>query len=181
MLSAPWFNNRSPPGQTPPNQYTPGICTLIFDPLHATQSLRPSDANTRQWGSLSLVGVMVCRLFGAKPLPEPMRLYCQFNPKEQHCCYSKMRLKISPGKYRLQSIGIFWCIFFRSWIITRSPLSVAHLQLTVWWPRRTWKRRHGNTNVTSSAAESPWSVPLNPTNVDLKRLKAWAQESQSVR
>ena len=31
----------------------------------------------------ALVHVMVCRLFGAKPLHEPMLTYCQLNPKEQ--------------------------------------------------------------------------------------------------
>ena len=26
---------------------------------------------------------MACRLFGTKPLPEPMLMYCQFDPQEQ--------------------------------------------------------------------------------------------------
>ena len=31
----------------------------------------------------SLVQVMACRLFGAKPLPEPKLVYCQLDPWEQ--------------------------------------------------------------------------------------------------
>ena len=35
-------------------------------------SLRPSDAYTCRWTGSSLVQIMTCRLFGAKPLSEPM-------------------------------------------------------------------------------------------------------------
>ena len=37
----------------------------------------PSAADMRQWIGTALVQVMVCRLFGAKPLPEPVLTYCQ--------------------------------------------------------------------------------------------------------
>ena len=43
----------------------------------------PSAAYMRQWTGPSLVQVMACRLFGAKPLPEPMLAYCQLDSKEQ--------------------------------------------------------------------------------------------------
>ena len=36
----------------------------------------------RQWTGSSLVQVMACRLFGAKPLPEPMLSYCQLDSWE---------------------------------------------------------------------------------------------------
>ena len=39
-------------------------------------SLRPSDAYMRRWTGSSLVHIMACRLFGAKPLSEPMLKYC---------------------------------------------------------------------------------------------------------
>ena len=39
----------------------------------------PSAAFMRQWTWSSLVQVMACRLFGAKPLPEPMLAYCQLD------------------------------------------------------------------------------------------------------
>ena len=37
----------------------------------------------RHWNGLSLVQVMTCRLFGAKPLPEPLLGYCQMDSWEQ--------------------------------------------------------------------------------------------------
>ena len=36
-----------------------------------------------QWTESALVSVMTCRLFGAKPLPEPMLVYCQMDSWEQ--------------------------------------------------------------------------------------------------
>ena len=39
-------------------------------------------AYMRQWTGWALVQIMACRLFGAKPLPEPMLIYCQFDPQE---------------------------------------------------------------------------------------------------
>ena len=48
---------------------------------------------------------MACRLFGAKPLPEPMLAYCQLDPWEQiyveielMFSFKKMRLKMSSAK-----------------------------------------------------------------------------------
>ena len=43
----------------------------------------PSATYMRQWTGSTLVQVMACRLFGAKPLPEPMRVYCWLNSWEQ--------------------------------------------------------------------------------------------------
>ena len=40
-------------------------------------SPRPGDAYMRQCNKLSLVQIMACRLFGAKPLSEPVLTYCQ--------------------------------------------------------------------------------------------------------
>ena len=39
----------------------------------------PSAAYMRQWTGSSLVQVVACRLFGAKPLPEPMLVYYQLD------------------------------------------------------------------------------------------------------
>ena len=36
-----------------------------------------------QLTGIALIRVMACRLFGAKPLPEPMLAYCQLDPWEQ--------------------------------------------------------------------------------------------------
>ena len=41
--------------------------------------MRPSDAYMRHWTKLSLIQIMNCPLFGAKPLSEPMLAYCQLD------------------------------------------------------------------------------------------------------
>ena len=46
-------------------------------------SSHPSATYMRQWIGSALIQVMACRLFGAKPLPEPMLAYCQLDPQEQ--------------------------------------------------------------------------------------------------
>ena len=47
------------------------------------KSLRLSDAYMR-WESMpTLVQIMACRLFGAKPLSEPMLTYCRLGPQEK--------------------------------------------------------------------------------------------------
>ena len=43
----------------------------------------PSAVYMRQWTGPSLVQIMACRLFSAKPLPESMLVYCQLDPWEQ--------------------------------------------------------------------------------------------------
>ena len=43
----------------------------------------PSAAYMRQWIGSVLVQIMACRLFGAKPLPEPMLAYCSLGSWEQ--------------------------------------------------------------------------------------------------
>ena len=42
-----------------------------------------SAAYMRQWTESSLLQVMACRLFGAKPLPEPALAYCKLDSREQ--------------------------------------------------------------------------------------------------
>ena len=39
-------------------------------------SLRPSDAYMRRWTGSSLVQILACRLYGDRPLSEPMLEYC---------------------------------------------------------------------------------------------------------
>ena len=62
----------------------------------------PNAAYMRQWIRSALVQTIVCRLFGAKPLPEPMLGCCQLEPKyktfhSRHCIW----------KYRLRKGGHF--------------------------------------------------------------------------
>ena len=46
----------------------------------AFNSSPPSYTYMRQWIGSTLVQIMACRLFGAKPLYEPMLGYCQLDP-----------------------------------------------------------------------------------------------------
>ena len=55
-----------------------GIITEI-----RVNSSPPTAAYTRQWNGSALVQAMACRLFGAKPLPEPMLVYCHLDSWEQ--------------------------------------------------------------------------------------------------
>ena len=49
------------------------------DGSRGLNSSPPSTTYMRQWTGSALVQVMACRLFGAKPLPEPMLIYCQLD------------------------------------------------------------------------------------------------------
>ena len=57
------------------------------------QRISPSAAYMRLWTGPQLVQVMACRLFGAKPIPEPMLTFCQLDPWEQTSvkCESKYK------------------------------------------------------------------------------------------
>ena len=66
--------------------------TCIFPPLVSLlkmscigfiNSSPLSAAYMRQWTASALVQVIACRLFGAKPLPEPMLPHCQLDHWEQ--------------------------------------------------------------------------------------------------
>ena len=46
-------------------------------------SFPPSAAYIYIYMRSCLVQIMACRLFGAKPLPEPMLTFCQLDPYEQ--------------------------------------------------------------------------------------------------
>ena len=54
----------------------------------------PSAAYMRQWTKSALVHIMACRLFGAKPLPEPTLTYCQWDPWEQTPVKFELNCKI---------------------------------------------------------------------------------------
>ena len=52
-------------------------------PDKCINSSPPSATYMRQWSGPASVQIMTCRLFGAKPLPEPMLTYCQVDSWEQ--------------------------------------------------------------------------------------------------
>ena len=56
--------------------------TINFQIMSITSS-PPSAAYMHQWTGSALVQVMACRLFGAKPLPEPMLVDCQLESWKQ--------------------------------------------------------------------------------------------------
>ena len=76
-------------------------------------SFRPSDAYMRQKPNPSLVKIMACRLFRAKPLSEPMLEYWWLDPYlgtnfSEILIFSlkKMRLKVSSAKWRPFCLGL---------------------------------------------------------------------------
>ena len=71
--------------------YSDPTSTTIWKSLNSSP---PSAAYMRKWTGSALVQVMACRLFGAKPLPEPMPVYCWLDPYEQTSV--KFELKYKP-------------------------------------------------------------------------------------
>ena len=72
----------------------------------------PSGAYMRRWTGSALAQVMVCRLFGAKPLPEPMLTYSQFDPLGKTSVKFESKYKTFHSrkciwKYRLRNVGHF--------------------------------------------------------------------------
>ena len=55
---------------------------LAMGGLVDINSLMPNDAYMRQYNIPTIVQIMACRLFGTKPLSEPMLPYCQLDPNE---------------------------------------------------------------------------------------------------
>ena len=78
---------------------------------HTSTHLPPSAAYIRQWTGLSLVQIMACRLLGAKPLHEPLLVYCQLDSWEQ------ISVKFKSEFYH-----------FHSW------KSIWKCRLPKWWP-----------------------------------------------
>ena len=101
-------------------------------------------AYMRQLIGLKLVQTKACRLFGAKPLSEPMLGYCQLDPKVQTSVefwpkYKNCHLKLSSAKWRLfvqgrwvnesympqTSTGIFLILWFTSGLLKQRMRRVA--------------------------------------------------------
>ena len=77
-----WINSRIAGGLRP--YYSP---LTVIEMLYCSDILLdtmlnlspPSAAYMHQWIGSALVQIMACRLFGAKPLPEPILAYCQLD------------------------------------------------------------------------------------------------------
>ena len=72
--------------------------------LHVFNSLRPSDAYMRHQPRPSLVQIMACCLIVAKPLPEPMLVYCQIGSlgtnKLQSDCIQNSNIFIQENAFK---------------------------------------------------------------------------------
>ena len=66
------------------------LCPLLQRWINSST---PSVAYMLQWIGSALVQIMACRLFGAKPLPEPMLTYCQLNHWEETSVKSEWKFK----------------------------------------------------------------------------------------
>ena len=86
--------------------------THIHNGLYIVNSLRPSDAYMRQYNIPTLLQIMTCRLFGAKPLSEPTLPYCQLIPTEHismkfYSKFTSFHSRRCTGKCRLRNGGHF--------------------------------------------------------------------------
>ena len=89
-------------------QYLNHLSTFLHFTLFVNSS-PPSAAYIRQWTGSALVQVMACRLFGAKPLPEPMLVYCQLDSWEQ------ISVKFESEFYHFRSRKCIWNCRLSKW------------------------------------------------------------------
>ena len=82
----------------------------------------PRSAYMRQWTGSALLQIMACRLFGAKPLPEPMLAYCQLDSWEQ------ISVKFESEFYRFDSRKCIWTCRLPRW----QPFCPGWDELTHW-------------------------------------------------
>ena len=94
--------------------HMPCRCNVFIKTLFSLNSLRPNDAYMHHQPRPSLVQIMACCLFAAKPLSEPMLYYCQQDPLEKNVSQivfqiltfwiKKMYMKMS-GKHQQFCLG----------------------------------------------------------------------------
>ena len=90
------------------NHYTFRITTKSPRDQWVTSS-PPSATYMRQWTVSVLVQTMVCRLIGAKPLPEPMLAYCRLESWEQ------ISMKLESEFYHFHSRKCIWKCHLPNW------------------------------------------------------------------
>ena len=76
---------------------------------NANACLNSSPPSARQWNGSALLQIMACRLFGAKPLPEPMLAHCQLDPWEQNS------VKFESECYHFHSRKYTWKCLLPEW------------------------------------------------------------------
>ena len=102
--------------------------------LDLLSSSSPSAAYMHQWTVSALVQVMTCRLFGAKPLPELMLIYCQLDSWEQ------ISVKLGLEFSNFHSRKCIWKCCLPKW----GPFCPGGDELKVWrdqsmFDRLSWK------------------------------------------
>ena len=75
-----------------------------------------SDAYMRRWTWSTLFHVMVCRLFGAKPLPKPMLTNCEMDPYKLTLvkCISEYKFFIDENAFE-NIVCEMAAILYRGW------------------------------------------------------------------
>ena len=102
-------------------------CTFIM-----FNSSPPSAAYICQWIRSALVQIMVCRLFGTKPLDKPMLGYCQLDRQEQ------TSVKFESECYHFHSRKCIWKCRLPDWRPfcpgdeSKSRIS-GSFHTTMWW------------------------------------------------
>ena len=76
------------------SQCWPHLCRHMASLCPNELTHLPCAAYMRQWTWSALVHVMACRLFGGKPLPELMLIYCHFGPKYS---WNKLQWNLNPN------------------------------------------------------------------------------------
>ena len=95
-------------------------------------SLKPSDAYMHQQTKPPLIQIMARHLFSAKPLSEPMLIYCQLVPSEINFSETSMEIKtFSFKKMHLKMLSGKW----RSFCLTLKLVKSSHCNsFEVWTP-----------------------------------------------
>ena len=89
--------------------YLPGDKIYASGMQAHLNSFPPSATYMRQWTVSSLVQVMACRLFCAKPLPEPVMVYCQLDSWQQ------VSVKFESEFYHFLSMKCIWTCRLSKW------------------------------------------------------------------
>ena len=98
----------------PPSQWY--VVDAVYYPVNSSS---PGATYMRQWTGPSLIQLMACRLFGAKPLPEPMLAYCQLDSWEQ------ISVKFESEFYRFHSRKSTWkCCLPKWWPFVQGEMSL---------------------------------------------------------
>ena len=121
-----------------------------------------------QWTGPALVQVIACRLFGAKPLPEPMLPYCRLDTREQTSMKFESKYKSFHSwncmwKCRLRNGGHFVQGRWVNNVVSTVPadgLAVLGSDHNAWWDASPDCKVHG----ANMGPTGPRWAPCGPMN-----------------